>query len=41
MLSSNYLIKIRNDVFNEMIIKMMDVSVKEEIEDVPEVDNVV
>ena len=41
MLSSNYLIKIRNDVFNEMIIKMMDVSVKEEIEDVPEVENVV
>ena len=41
LVSSNYLIKIRNDVFNEMIIKMMDANVKEEIEDVPEVDNII
>ena len=41
LVSSNYLIKIRNDVFNEMIIKMMDANVKEEIEDVPEVENVI
>ena len=39
-LSSNYLIKIRNEVFNEMIIKMMDVNVTEEIENVPEVENI-
>ena len=41
LVSSNYLIKIRNDVFNEMIIKMMDANVKEEIEDVPEVENII
>ena len=41
LVSSNYLIKIRNEVFNEMIIKMMNVNVKEEIEEVPEVENVV
>ena len=40
LVSSNYLIKIRNEVFNEMIIKMMNVNVKEEIEEVPEVENV-
>lgn len=41
LVSSNYLIKIRNEVFNDMIIKMMNVNVKEEIEEVPEVENVV
>ena len=41
LVSSNYLIKIRNDVFNEMIIKMMDANVKEEIEEVPEVENII
>ena len=38
-LSSNYLIKIRNEEFNEMIIKMMNVNVTEEIENIPEADN--
>ena len=41
LVSSNYLIKIRNEVFNDMIIRMMNVNVKEEIEEVPEVENVV
>lgn len=41
LVSSNYLIKIRNDVFNEMIIKMMDANVREEIEEVPEVENII
>ena len=41
LVSSNYLIKLRNEVFSDMLIRMMDVNVKEEIEDVPEVENVV
>ena len=40
LVSSNYLIKLRNEVYSEMIIKMMNVDGTEEIEEVPDVLNV-
>ncbi len=40
LVSSNYLIKIKNEVFNDMIIKMMNVDSQEVIEEVPEVEEI-